>query len=274
MLALLVLGLASSAMGFSPAMLRPSMDVAPSHASSRACPFAEAPGSCRTAVLRMMADAAEEAEEFDIDAAVDAASKGEEAPAAETPAKADDDDDDDDLLSSPAFLKQKLKVLEKEKEDVAQQIEQANVDAAAQSEEWTDQRRRLQADFDNFRARHVNQTLEAQVEARIKLLQDFLPVLDNFDRARDTIKPEGAEQDATNARYQEMHAGLMATLTEMGMEKIPTVGTEFDYNMHMALQTVPSAEYDEDIVCAEMQPGYTVNGQLVRAAYVMVSSGA
>lgn len=256
---LAVLALASTAAGFSALLQRPHVPVTP--ASSE---MAQVP---RAALLRMQEDQAGD-EEFDIDAAVDDVAKGEK------PAAADGDDDDDDLLSSPAFLKQKLKVLEKEKEDVAAQIEAARADAAALSEEWVDKRTRLQQDFDNFRARHTNQTLEAQVEARIKLLQDFLPVLDNFDRARDTIKPEGEEQEATNARYQEMHAALMTTLGEMGMEKIPTVGSEFDYNLHMALQTVPSAEYDEDVVCQEMQPGYTCMGQLVRAAYVMVSSGA
>lgn len=52
------------------------------------------------------------------------------------------------------------------------------------------------------------------------------------------------------------------------------VGQEFDYNLHMALQQVPSDEYDEGIVSAEMQPGYMCKGSLVRAAYVMVSAGA
>ena len=72
-----------------------------------------------------------------------------------------------------------------------------------------------------------------------------------------------------------MHANLMATLTdELAMEKIETVGAEFDYNLHMAIQQIPSPEYEEGVVCSEMQPGYSVKGQLVRAAYVMVSSGA
>ena len=42
----------------------------------------------------------------------------------------------------------------------------------------------------------------------------------------------------------------------------------------MAIQQQPSDEYDEGVVCAEMQPGYTLGGKLLRAAYVMVSAGA
>ena len=80
-------------------------------------------------------------------------------------------------------------------------------------------------------------------------------------------------QVAVNAQYVELEEALQATLEELGLRKIPTVGEEFDYNLHMAIQQAPSDEYDEGIVCSEMQPGYTCGGVLVRAAYVMVSSG-
>jgi len=164
-------------------------------------------------------------------------------------------------------------VLEKEEAEILAKTEEAKAEAVAIGEEWADKRARLQGDFDNFKARHANQTLEAQLEARVKLLQEFLPVLDNFDRARGAIKPEGAAQDAANAQYQEMHTELMAALSELGMEKMEVEGEEFDYNLHMAIQQVPSDEYDEGIVSAEMQPGYLCKGSLVRAAYVMVSAG-
>ena len=45
------------------------------------------------------------------------------------------------------------------------------------------------------------------------------------------------------------------------------------HGRHMAIQTEPSDEYDEGIVCEEMQTGYTCDDKLVRAAYVKVSAG-
>ena len=105
------------------------------------------------------------------------------------------------------------------------------------------------------------------------MLTDFLPVLDNFDRARSSIAPKSDAEEAENAKYDGLHADLMAALGELGMEKMAVVGEEFDYNNHMAIQQIPSDEYDEGIVCSEMQPGYVCQGKLVRAAYVMVSSG-
>ena len=203
-------------------------------------------------------------------AAADDDAAAEEAPSTEV--VAEEDEEEDDLLSSPAFLKQKLKVLEKELADVQEQTTAAKAEADEVSSEWDQKRTRLQTDFDNFKARHVNQTLEAQLDARVKVINEFLLVLDNFDRARASISPEGAEQDATNALYTEMHGALMTTLGELGMQKIEAVGSEFDYNLHMAIQQMPSDEYDEGIVCAELQPGYMCQDKLVRAAYVAVSA--
>lgn len=180
--------------------------------------------------------------------------------------------DDGDLLSSAAFLKQKLKVLEKELEEVKVSTEEAKVQAEEARTEFSQKRTRLQTDLDNFRARHYNATIDAQIDARIKLLNSFLPVLDNFDRAQASISADGEAAEAVNGEYQTMHATLMEALEGLEVAKIATVGEEFDYNLHMAIQQVPSDEYDEGIVCTEMQPGYTCKGKLLRAAYVAVSA--
>lgn len=168
-----------------------------------------------------------------------------EEPAADTPADESDappapppKDSGDDLLSSAAFLKQKLKVLEKELEEVTASTELAKEEASAAGEEFSQKRTRLQSDFDNFRARHFNQTIDAQIDARIKLLSQFLPVLDNFDRARDSITANGPDEEQTNAEYQKMHELLMSALDDLEVTKIPTVGEEFDYNLHNAIQQV------------------------------------
>ena len=247
-------------------LLRSSRHVA---ATSSPAHFAPRPA---IAAVRLMAAEDDEGEAESVEAEAEVV---DDAAAEEKPAEKEEEEEEeeDDLLSTPAFLKQKLKVLEKEMAEVEVKKVEAQAEAEAMAADWVDKRARLQGDFDNFKARHVNQTLEAQVEARIKLLQDFLPVLDNFDRARGSISPEGSAQEAVNEKYQKMHAGLMATLAELGMETVPTVGVEFDYNLHNAIQQIPSDEYEEGIVSSEMQPGFMVKGTLVRAAYVTVSSG-
>ena len=141
------------------------------------------------------------------------------------------------LLTLPlTYLEQKLKVLEKEMADAEARLEEAKGEAEEVGEEWAQKRARLQGDFDNFRARHVNQTLEAQLDARIKVLTEFLPVLDNFDRARASISPAGDAEDSVNAQYEQLHDALMTSLGELGMERIDAVGQEFDYNTHVSVQ--------------------------------------
>jgi len=257
--------LVSSTASFTAHLARP-----PYHRCASQAPVALARSP---ALVRAMADAEGEA----MEEAPNEAEEVVDAPVGEDAASDqvdEDEEEEDGLLSTPAFLKQKLKVLEKEMLDIESQVVEARAETEQLSDEWSQKRTRLQGDFDNFRARHVNQTLEAQLEARIKVLTEFLPMLDNFDRARASISPAGEEEEVVNAQYEEMHGALMSTLEEgLGMEKIEAVGQEFDYNLHMAIQQMPSDEYDENIVCSELQPGYTCQGKLVRAAYVIVSSG-
>lgn len=233
---------------------------------------------CVRGTLMMCAEgaAAEGASAEPADADVDAPAAEDSAePEAAAPvvAEEEEEEEEDELLSSPAFLKQKIKVLEKELVTIGEETVEAQAKATEMREEWAEKRERLQADYENFKARNYNMTMDAQLESKIGLIKSFLPVLDNFDRARGLIEPQGEEEEAVNAKYEEMYTMLMDGLAEIGVEKIPTVGVEFDYNIHMAIQQVPSAEYEEGIVAEELQPGYLCGGKLVRAAYVMVSSG-
>ena len=211
-----------------------------------------------------LAAAAEEAAA--VEAAAAAAAKAAEA---EKPKE----EAGDDLLSSPAFLKQKLKVLEKELTKIQEDTEVAKAEGEEQKEAFGEKRERLNTDFENFKKRNTQSALDAQITAQIKLLQDFLPVVDNYDRARGIIQTEGPEQEALAAQYEAVYATLEKAMADLGVTKIATVGTEFDYNTHMAIQTEPSDEYEEGIVCEEMQTGYNCDDKLVRAAYVKVSAG-
>ena len=106
--------------------------------------------------------------------------------------------------------------------------------------QWSQKRERLSTDFDNFKARHFNATIEAQADANVRLVTSLLPLTDNLERARSAISVEGEAQQAVADAYAQMYDELQTTLTEMGVERIPTVGEEFDYNLHMAIQQAPS----------------------------------
>jgi molecular chaperone GrpE len=49
------------------------------------------------------------------------------------------------------------------------------------------------------------------------------------------------------------------------------VGKEFDYAVHNAVMTSPSDEYEEGVVIQELQKGYALGDEVIRAAYVVVA---
>ena len=63
---------------------------------------------------------------------------------------------------------------------------------------------------------------------------------DNFDRARATSSPAGEAEQARNDLYDQLHADLMTALGGLGLEQFESLGKEFDVNLHMAVQQMPS----------------------------------
>ena len=102
----------------------------------------------------------------------------------------------------------------------------------------------------------------------VKELQHFL---DYYDRAFGQIKAENDEQKAIEDDYRTTYKMILDVFAKLGVEEIPTVGTEFDYELHQAVMQVPSDEYEEGIICAELQKGYKLGDELVRAAFVGVA---
>ena len=101
----------------------------------------------------------------------------------------------------------------------------------------------------------------------------MLEVLDNFDRAFKSVTAETDDEKAIEARYRKSYADILSIFKELGVTEVETVGKEFDYEFHQAVMQRAHADYDEGIVCEELQKGYVLNGKrLVRAAMVSVAA--
>ena len=92
--------------------------------------------------------------------------------------------------------------------------------------------------------------------ARASVVKEILPVVDNFDRAKASLKAETDAEQAILDIYEGIFADINSVLESFDMQVIPSVGAEFDYNLHEAIQQMPSDEYDADIVCQEFQSEY------------------
>ena len=102
---------------------------------------------------------------------------------------------------------------------------------------------------------------------------ELLSVLDNYDRAFKSVDPETDEEKETEALYLEVYNMIIASLGELGVKPVETVGIEFDYEFHQAVMMRPDEDYEEGLVCEELQKGWSMeDGFLIRAAMVVVAA--
>mmetsp|Transcript_8395 Transcript_8395/g.12180 ORF Transcript_8395/g.12180 Transcript_8395/m.12180 type:complete len:243 (-) Transcript_8395:127-855(-) len=221
--------------------------------------FAIRPNSLNVAVFTRQSSTCMFAEEAD-----------EEASSEEPAAK---DDAPDDILNSPAFLQRKLDVLKSDIAKVEEDIEKAKAQVEEGKAEWGQQLDDLEGEFESIQDRFSRQGKQGDEVATIDVARKMLEVLDNYDRAFAAINAETDEEKAIEAQYQAVYDRILTIFTDLGITEVETVGIEFDYEYHQAVMQRPSDEYEEGIVCEELQKGYIYNKEkLIRAAMVSVAA--
>ena len=154
-------------------------------------------------------------------------------------------------------------------EDVAEESGAAvEADIKAAVAEMENRYLRLQADFDNYKRRTLQEKEQLAGFVKGDVMEDLFPVLDNFERALQV--PATDETKAFLEGFAMIQQNLMASLQKHGLAVIEAVGKPFDPNYQKAVMRVPSDEYDDDTVCEVLQTGYTVDGRTVRPAMVKV----
>ena len=134
----------------------------------------------------------------------------------------------------------------------------------------TDQMLREQAETQNIRKRVQKDVENARKFALERFVSDLLPVLDNMERALQSMENENASQaviDGLNLTYKT----FIDNLKKHHVEQLNPVGEPFDANYHEAVTMVPNPDMEPNSVMDVMQKGYTLNERLVRAAMVVVS---
>ena len=132
---------------------------------------------------------------------------------------------------------------------------------------------RIAADFDNFRKRQSRDQDDLKIQLVSKALTAILPIVDNFERARQQLKPESEEAQAIHRSYQGLYKQLVEVLKQQGVAPMRVVGQQFDPNLHEAVLKESSEEFNEDFIIEELQRGYHLDGKVLRHALVKVSMG-
>ncbi len=132
----------------------------------------------------------------------------------------------------------------------------------------TDALQRERADVINVRRRHDEQLAGVKKVVKIQVVEELLPVIDNFERALRHVP-----KDIENNDFVKGVSGIVKqfekTLTDLGVLKIPTVGQQFDPNLHEAVGTEDGMGENE-VVVEELQSGYMLEDTVLRHAMVKV----
>ena len=132
---------------------------------------------------------------------------------------------------------------------------------------------RLAADFDNFRKRQSRDNDDLRLQITCGTLSEILPVLDNFERARQQLNPQHEEAQNLHRSYQGLYKQLVDVFKQLGVAPMRVEGEPFDPSLHEAVLREESHEHPEDVIVAELQRGYHLNGRVLRHALVKVSMG-
>ena len=140
----------------------------------------------------------------------------------------------------------------------------------AKSAEYLDNWRRAAADLANYRKRMEKDATELTKFANSMLIARLLPILDDFDRAAQTIPGNLRDLtwiDGVILIARKMHAILEAE----GLKSIEALNKPFDPNLHEAVIHEESDKHEEGTVVAELQKGYKLNDRVLRPTMVKVA---
>ncbi|WP_243304979.1 nucleotide exchange factor GrpE [Geothrix oryzisoli] len=174
------------------------------------------------------------------------------------PATAGDEADPTDLGEPRVDLESALTEAEKQMEEMLHR-----------EAELMDQHRRLAADFNNFRNRAQRDIAMAVEQAERKILLEMLPVLDNFERG---LSASYQDVESFRAGVELIQKQFLEALRRMNVEAMPLkIGDAFDALHAEALTTFSDPNLPDGAVAAVYERGYSLKGQLLRPARVVVN---
>lgn len=149
---------------------------------------------------------------------------------------------------------------------------QAQIDAlTAEKASLYDKLLRRQAEFENYRKRVERERGELYQHGRDDVLLQFLPVVDNFERALSSLETSEGDAEALRHGVELIHKQFKDALSKFGLEAVEAVGQTFDPNVHEAVTTEATDKHKENTVIQEFQRGYRIGDRLLRPAKVKVA---
>jgi molecular chaperone GrpE len=186
-------------------------------------------------------------------------------------------------------------------EEVAEDLDALLADVKRERDEYLALAQRARADFENFRKRAAREAEEAERRGKALIAKELLPALDNLERALrstgidpwtgrpanapqptseeeedaevfDAPSEEVSAQEALARGVALVYSELRSALERAGVETYDPTGERFDPNTSEALATRPAGDgVEPGVVIETLERGYRLDGQVLRAARVVVS---
>ena len=128
----------------------------------------------------------------------------------------------------------------------------------------------LMAEFDNYRRRVSQEKLDLIDTAAKGVINELLPVVDNFERALKALE-ESEATDAAKTGTELIYKQLLDVLKKKGVTEIEAMGKELDTDEQEAVAQIPAPdEGQKGKVVDVIQKGYKLNGKVIRFAKVVI----
>ena len=175
---------------------------------------------------------------------------------------------DDKKTEEKDELQKKVEEAKKEDEQKNQE-QQKSEDKDDKIEELTNALARAMADLQNYKRRTEEDQGKFVKFANAELLKVLLPIIDNFNRSAEHL-PDDLKNNEWAKGVIQIHDEFLKTLEKTGVKKIKTVGEALNPNLHEGLIAGPGKK---DVILEELEPGYTLNDQVIKVAKVKVGDG-
>lgn len=139
------------------------------------------------------------------------------------------------------------------------------------AQEYYDRLLRVSAEFDNYKKRTSREMQDVVRYANEKLIKELLTVVDNLERAIESVQKEDDQDDPVLQGVRLTLSEVEKILNRHHVEPVKALGEPFDPNFHQAMMQEESEDQPANTVIREMQKGYVLHDRLIRPAMVVVS---
>ena len=175
-------------------------------------------------------------------------------------------------METPEVMDQQEAIAEETAKESAETVAEEVNEWEVKFNNLNDSHLRLMADFDNYRKRTIKEKADLIKNAGERIICDFLPIIDNFERALASMKT-AEDVDAVRQGVELIYNQVMAMMKANGVAVIETENAPFDTEYHEAITTIPAPtpELKDKIVDCTTK-GYTMNEKVIRHAKVVVGA--